>query len=178
MLNYQEFEQKVGVRFDVVEGDLVESPTGPFVVSYNYEINTIYINKLNKTAVVIPDKSSYIGKEYALRFNDCTTLWTQWLDSHKGSNYAEIYKKMGHREYYHWMKSGLCAYFETQPFIKVDVNELEEGDCLVYSYNNSIDSHVGVYIANDKILQHRPKKYSSLDALDKSKILGAYRYGN
>ena len=148
-------------------------------MSEQYADNTIYLNKLTKKALLIIPKDSYIGLDYKLRLSDCTSLWTQWLDAHKGSHYYDIYKAMSHRDFLAWMRAGMCSYFDTQPFTKItDMSLLEEGDCLVYSFNSLIDSHVGIYIADDKILHHLPKKYSSLDYVDKSKILGAYRYVN
>ena len=179
MLVYQDYENKVNTRFDIVHGDLVENTNGQFVVSYQYQENTIYLNKLNKTAYLIIPKDSYIGLDYRLRLNDCTSLWTKWLDAHKGSHYYDIYKAMSQREFLKWMKAGMCSYFDTQPFIKItDYNTLVEGDCLVYSFNDIIDSHVGIYIEDDKILHHLPRKFSSLDYLDRSKLIGAYRYAN
>lgn len=175
-MEYQTFIDKVGIRFDIVEGDLVESPSGLFTVSTAYQENTIYLNKLTKEAMLIIAKDSYIGRTYKLRLSDCTSLWTTWLDNHFGSNYYYIYKTISNKDFMLWLKQGMCSYFESQPFIKVDVNDLIEGDCLVYSFNNIIDSHVGIYISSDKILHHLPKKFSSLDILDRSKIIGAYRY--
>lgn len=177
-MEYQDFSNKVGKRFDIVNGDLVESPSGLFIVSETYQNNTIYLNRQANKATLIADMSIYVGRPYKLRISDCTSLWTQWLDKHKGTSYYQIYKTMPHRDFLAWMKAGMCSYFETQPFTKINVNELIEGDCLVYSFNNLIDSHVGIYIDSDKILHHLPRKMSSLDILDRSKILGAYRYAN
>jgi len=177
-MEYQNFSDKVGTRFDIVNGDLVESPSGLFIVSETYQNNTIYLNKQSKKATLIVEMSKYIGRPYKLRVSDCTSLWTQWLDANKGSSYYQIYKAMPHREFMAWMKAGMCSYFESQPFTKVTSDNLVEGDCLVYSFNDMIDSHVGIYINENKILHHLPRKMSSLDILDRSKILGAYRYAN
>ena len=177
MLLYKDYENKIGLRFDIVNGDLVESETGQFVVSDQYLENTIYLNKLTKTAALITPQYSYVGNFYQLRLNDCTSLWTRWLDEHKSSHYYDIYKSMSHRDFHAWMKAGMCSYFETQPFEKItDYNLLQEGDCLVYSYDGVVNSHVGIYLPQDRILHHLARKYSCIDNLDKSKILGAYRY--
>jgi hypothetical protein len=179
MLDYKIYIDKIGLHFDIVNGDLVESETGPFVVSEEFKENTIYLNKLTKTVSLIIPKDSYTGRTYRLRNSDCTTLWCRWLDTHKGSNYREIYKNISNKQFVGWMKAGMCPYFDAQPFQKItDYTLLQESDCLVYSFNNLIDTHVGVYIPEDKILHHLPRKFSSLDILDRSKILGAYRYAN
>lgn len=175
-MEYKDYYNKIGLRFTIVNGDLVESETGEFLVSETFQDNCIYINQLQKFAVLITAPNSYIGLPYKLRTYDCTTLWTKWLDSHKGSDYVNVYKRMPHREYYAWLKQGMCAWFDTQPFTKVDPQLLQESDCLVYSYNGTVDSHTGVYIEDNKILHHLPKKLSCIDTLDRSKILGAYRY--
>jgi hypothetical protein len=177
-MEYNDFKDKVGIRFDIVEGDLVESPSGLFIVSESYQEDSIYLNKLTKQVLLIPSKNHYIGRMYRLRLSDCTSLWTMWLDANKGTDYYHIYKTISHRDFMNWMRMGMCHYFEDQKFEKVSVDSLEEGDCLVYSFNDLIDSHVGIYIANDKILHHLPKKFSSLDQLDRTKIIGAYRYAN
>jgi hypothetical protein len=175
-MEYQTFKDKVGIRFDIVEGELVESPSGLFTVSTTYQENSIYLNKLTRQAMLVIEKGSYIGRSYKLRLSDCTSLWTTWLDSNKGSNYYNVYKTMGNRDFMVWFRAGMCSYFETQPFVKINTDSLQEGDCLVYSFNDIIDSHVGIYIADDKILHHLPNKFSSLDFVDRSKIKGAYRY--
>jgi hypothetical protein len=59
-----------------------------------------------------------------------------------------------------------------------EVTDLQEGDCLVYECYPNIKNHVGIYINSQKILHHIPQKLSSLDTLDNSLIIGAYRYGN
>lgn len=179
MLEYKDYENKIGVRFDIVAGDLVENPQGQFIVSYQYAENSIYINKLTKTVGLVIPAGSYIGRDYQLRLNDCTSLWTEWLDKRKGTNYYQIYETLSNRDFATWMRVGMCSYFESQPFTKItDYDTLQEGDCLVYDYAGigNVSSHVGIYIADNKILHHIARKYSSLDVLDKSKILGAYRY--
>jgi hypothetical protein len=175
-MEYKFFEERIGKTFDVIEGELVESPSGLFTVSTVYSKNSIYLNTMTKSVVLIPETGSYIGQPYKLRTSDCTTLWTRWLDAEFGTEYADVYKNLSHRDFLAWLKGGMCLYFESQPFKRISDGNLQKGDCLVYSFNNRIDSHVAIYLGNERILHHLPKKLSSEDTLDRSKIIGAYRY--
>lgn len=175
-MEYSTYIDKIGYRFDIENGDLVESPSGLFTVSTTYAENTLYLNKLNKSAILIPAKETYVGRLYKLRYSDCITLWAEWVDDHLNTNYSLKYKQLGKREFVEWTKAGPGSLLQADNYFKVDVDNLLFGDTLVYSYDGVATNHIGIYLGDNKILHHVPNKLSSLDNLDTGRILGAYRY--
>jgi hypothetical protein len=175
-MEFQKFINKIGARYSIVNGDLTESSTGEFVVSEVFGYNTIYLNKIQKTCELIPDPKLYIGIPYVLRRTDCITLVTTWLDTYRQGNFGDVYSKISRKDWMHYYKNGMKYWFLDNGF--KEVAELKEGDCLVYEHLPKVISHIGVYIEPNKILHHIPSKLSCLDTLNKSLIIGAYRYGN
>jgi hypothetical protein len=174
-MEYKDFTDKVGMRFDIVEGELQESPSGLFTVSETYRPFSIYLNKQTKQAMIIAPESSYLGRSYGLKKRDCITLFAQWLDEHFNSSFGNIYQKLSHRDFMKYYKGGMSLWYEDNNFQKIE-SSLIEGDCIVYAYRPAVISHVGIYLNESKILHHLPEKLSCIDQLDTSKILGVYRY--
>ena len=52
-MEYKDFIDKVGMRFDIVEGELKESPSGLFIVSETYKPFSIYLNKQTKQLMIM-----------------------------------------------------------------------------------------------------------------------------
>jgi len=175
-MDYQYFADKLGVKFDIVEGELVESETGQFTVSETFGDFVIYVNKLAKAVNIIAPQKAYVGRHYRLRRTDCITLLAEWLDDHYGSDFDNIYKKYPNRSFKKYYEQGMSLWYEENGFTKVATPE--RGDCIVYAYAPNVTSHVGVYLGNNKILHHLPGKLSSIDTIYSDNILGIYRYGN
>ena len=173
-MNYEYFKSKLGCKFNIVGGDLVESEKGLLTVSENYSSNVIYLNKLNKTFNLVVPQKSYIGRVYSLRKLDCVTLFAEWLDDHFGSSWGNMYAKYPTREFYRYYKDGMSLWYDDNGFTKVDTPA--HGDCIVYEYKPKAVSHVGICLEGTKILHHLPYKLSCIDSLDSSKIIGVYRY--
>lgn len=174
-MDYQYFADKLGAKFDIVEGELVESENGILTVSQTLSNFTIYLNKLDRTASIVVPKNAYIGRSYKLRRSDCITLFAEWLDDHYSSSFGNIYKKVSNKEFYRYYNAGMELWFEDNSFTKVSA--LEVGDCIVYEYTPNVPSHVGIYVGEDKFLHHMPNKLSCIDTIDYNKITGIYRYG-
>lgn len=174
-MDYQYFADKIGAKFDIVEGKLTESENGQFTVSETFGNFVIYLNKLNKTANIIVPQKAYVGRSYRLRYTDCITLFAEWLDDHYGSGFGNIYTKLSNKEFYRYYTAGMGLWYEDNGFTKV--TSPETGDSIVYEHAPNVISHVGIYVGDDKILHHMPKKLSCIDSLDYSKIIGIYRYG-
>lgn len=175
-MDYQYFANKLGAKFDIVNGELVESVNGLFIVSDKYTDYVIYLNKLTKTASIVAPQKSFLGRSYRLRHLDCITLFAEWLDDHYGSTWGNIYNKLSNREFYRYYKSGMSLWYEDNGFTQVE--KPKHGDCLVYAYKPKVISHVGICLDGDKILHHLPYKLSSIDSIEPDKIIGVYRYGN
>ncbi len=175
-MEYQDLVDKVGMRFDIVEGELRESPSGLFLCSTTYQPYSIYLNKQTRQYSIIAPNSSYLGRKYQLRKRDCITLIAEWLDNNYSSNFSDYYYRFSNKQFVYYYKNGMSLWFEDNGFQKV--NDYQEGDCLVYKYREAVISHAGIYLNNNRILHHLPDKLSCIDAVDSSKVLGIYRYAN
>lgn len=174
MLDYNFYSNKVGTKFSIINGELVEDVSGNIVVSETLLDYSIYISNLEKRAfLVIPD-TGYIGKTYKLRTTDCISICCKWHDNTFNTTLQQVYKNTSHSDFKKYFKDGMNLWFETNNFIKT--NTLSIGSFIVYEYKPNITSHIAIYIDTNKILHHIPWKLSSIDALDNSKILGIYNY--
>lgn len=171
-LNYNEFLEKIGSKYDIVNGVLVESDTGVLTVSKNFEQYTIYLNTLSKSVSLVVPEKAYIGRFYLLRKSDCIKLVNEWLDDTlKTTNYVQRYKETNNRTFKKYYTDGVKYAYLDNGFTEVANNQLEVGDVLVYGNN----LHVAVYVDTNRILHHMPGKLSCYDQLDTEKILGVYR---
>jgi hypothetical protein len=178
-MNYEYFANKIGCKFSLVRGEFVEDAEGEFTVSFNFAQYSIYLNKQAKSWTPIAPTKSYLARIYILKKSDCITLFTEWLDDHAGTNFGNIYDNISNREFIRYYKSGMRLWYEDNGFTEVSVPRV--GDCIVYgdAINDIIpNNHVGVCVNDNKILHHLPNRFSSIDTIDYSKIIGCYRYAN
>jgi hypothetical protein len=176
-MDYEYFANKIGSKFSLVRGQFVENPQGEFTASFNFAQYSIYLNKQTKTWAPIAPEKSYLARNYILKKSDCITLFTEWLDDHIGTTFGNIYNTISNREFIRYYKSGMRLWYEDNGF--KEVNTPEPSDCLVYgdSINTIIPTnHVGVCVSYNKILHHLPGRFSSIDTIEHSKIIGCYRY--
>jgi hypothetical protein len=177
-MDYEYFANKIDTKFALVRGEFVPALNGEFTASFNFAQYSIYLNKQTKTWTPIAPQKSYIARAYVLKKSDCITLFTEWLDDHVGTTFGNIYSSISNRDFIRYYKSGMRLWYEDNGFTEVSIPQT--GDCLVYgdSVTNIIPTnHVGVCIADNKVLHHLPGRYSSIDTLEYSKIIGCYRYG-
>jgi len=178
-MDYNLFADKVGKRFSLVRGLLVEDEFGLFTVSYEFNQYSIYLNKQQKTWAPIAPQKSYLARAYVLKRSDCITLFTEWLDDHLHTSFGNIYNTISNKQFLKYYKSGMRLWYEDNNFC--EVSKPARGDCLVYADAVTEvvpNNHVGVCVAEDKILHHLPGRLSSIDTIDYNKILGCYRYVN
>jgi len=178
-MKYEDYINKIGLKYNIVEGKLVEDPdNGVFTVSTTLAYNTIYLNKFNKTAELVTHPNSWIGRTYKFRKSDCVTLAADYYDSIHNTDLSRWYKNFSHEKWFEYYKIGMSKWFTDHNFIEVPKENLKDYDFIVYSYNDRAYSHIAIYLGNDKILHHLPQSLSCYDNLDRTKILGVYRYGN
>lgn len=171
-LNYNEFLEKIGSKYDIVNGVLVESDTGVLTVSKNFEQYTIYLNTLSKSVSLIIPEKAYIGRFYLLKKSDCIKLVNEWLDDKlKTTNYLERYKNTDNRTFKKYYSEGVKHAYLDNSFVEVDSQSVSVNDVIVYGNKN----HVAVCVDTNRILHHMPGKLSCYDQLDTEKILGVYR---
>lgn len=169
-LNYNEYSEKVGLKYDIIEGLLVESSTGILTVSDQFKPYTIYVDKYNKLANLIVPEKAYIGRPYILKKSDCIKLVNEWLDDSLGTDYVKRYKDTSNSQFKKYYTDGVKYAYLDNGFTEV-FDSPNIGDVLVYMNQN----HVAVLVNNNKILHHMPKKLSCYDVLDTTKILGVFR---
>ena len=177
-MEYSDFADKIGKKYNIVNGELVESDTGEFTVSETFNEYTVYLNKLTRNVSIVAPKASYIGRQYKLRGNDCARLFAEWLDNNYNTNYIDYYNKLPIREFYKYHKTGMREWFLDQKFTEITVTDMQVGDCLVYRNNKEVLLHVGICVSPGKILHHIPSKLSCIDDINLDSVLGVYRYGN
>lgn len=176
-MNYNDYYNKIGIKYNIVLGKLVEDTEGTITVSDNFTAsNIIYVNHANKTANLVIAKEEYVGRSYALRKNDCISLIAEWLTNNTNKDFNKVYSKISNKVFMEYYKKGIDIWFEENGFTQVTTPIL--GDCLVYAYKPDVISHAGIYIQQDKILHHIPYLLSSIDSIDAEKLLKVYRYGN
>jgi hypothetical protein len=176
-MNYDDYINKIGTRYNIVLGKLVESTEGQLVVSDNFTAsNIIYVNKLNRTVELVIPKELYIGRSYHLRKSDCISLIAEWLTNNTQTDFNKIYSKISNKVFMEYYKNGIDTWFEQNGFYQVPTPIV--GDCIVYAYKPAVISHAGIYLENNKILHHIPYLLSSIDDIEAEKILKVYRYGN
>lgn len=176
-MNYEYFANKINCKFSLVRGEFVEDAEGIFTASFNFAQYSIYLNKQTKTWTPIAPEKSYLARTYILKKSDCITLFTEWLDDRTGTKFGNIYNNISNREFLKYYKSGMRLWYEDNGFIEVAVPRTN--DCIVYAdTSNDVipNNHVGVCVDNNKILHHLPNRFSSIDVIDYSKIIGCYRY--
>lgn len=174
-MDYELYKDKIGARFDIVQGELVEAIDGMFLVTETFSSPSIYINRQQQTATLVSPKDSYIGRSYGLRQADCVAICFLWHDNNKGTNLMSLYKRTSNREFYEYYVRGMGAWFLEHNFTQV--TEMQPGDMLVYENVPGSIAHIAVFLGDNKILQHLPNKLSGVDVLELSKVKGIYRYG-
>jgi hypothetical protein len=178
-MKYEEYVTKLGTRYDIINGELTESPSGLFVVSEEFKDYTIYINKQNLTATMIAPRLAYIGREYRIKVRDCISLIIDWYKHNRNIDWTRDYNGISISKYLDYYQNGVDSLLIQYGFTEVeDKTNLEIGDFLIYKIDDTQFVNTSMYYGNGKILQQLPDKLSSIDPIDFTKIVRVYRYGN
>jgi len=178
-MKYEEYVTKLGTRYDIINGELTESPSGLFVVSEEFKDYTIYINKQNLTVSIIAPRLSYIGREYKLKVRDCVSIIIDWYKHNRNIDWTSDYNRISISKYLDYYVNKIDNLLIEYGFIEVeDKINLEIGDWLIYKIDNQGAVNTAMYYGNDKILQQLPNKLSSIDPIDFAKVVRVYRYDN
>lgn len=178
-MKYEEFVTKLGTRYDIINGELTESPSGLFVVSEEFKDYSIYINKQNLTASIIAPRLSYIAREYKIKVRDCVSLIIDWYKHNRNLDWTIDYNRISISKYLDYYLNGIDGLLIDYGFTEVaDKTNLELGDWLIYKLDDVEVVNTTMYYGNGKILQQLPDKLSSIDPIDFTKVVRVYRYGN
>lgn len=184
-LDYEILIDKVGSKYNISNGVIVESPSGLFTVTTVFQDNSIYLNTLNKSVVLIVSKNLFIGRIYSRRSIEsdnipkanCIKLFTDYMDYVYNTDFfSKSYKELTSRQYYEIAKAGINDYLISKGFFEVSIEDRATNDVVFYSYDNETQIHLGVLVEQNKLLHHLPDKLSSIDKLDINKVIRILRY--
>jgi cell wall-associated NlpC family hydrolase len=167
-----EWLNHLGEKADIVQGELVLSPDGFLTVSTSPGMYVLLVDTWRDVAVPIIPRSEFRGRQYRYRVNDCAKLYAEWSDAVRGTDLVQKVASMSRREYVERTQQSLEDWLLANGFTKVE--EPAFGDLILMGAFN----HVAAYLGDEKVLHHLEKKLSSIDTLDRSAIVGVYRYGH
>jgi len=179
MLDYDTYSAKIGSKYTVAWGELVEAEDGEFEVSKTASKNRIVISDFAKTAQLSAERDLWIGRQWALKKSDCATLAAEYQDKQFNSNYTEIMNSYSLRKGGEYFHRGMVAWLEDVGMPRVALEDRQLHDVVVYDYDGDHNMHIGIYLGDNKLLHHLPNAFSSIDVLDFSeteKFLGVYRH--
>lgn len=112
-------------------------------------------NKIHKFRYMKP----LIGREFNHGVMDCYTLFR---DSYHicGLNFPDFFRDND------WWDKGQDLYIDNMQlngFIQVKLSEIQEGDVILFSLISKVANHAAIYIGNNQILHHLPKRLSKRD---------------
>lgn len=160
----------IGKKADIVNGELVCSDNGFLTISTTPGQYTVYVNG-DSYSLIIPIED-WRGRIYRFMRQDCAMLAAEYLDQCYGTEILSYVKSVGTNLYRELGQFGFEDHLTKLGFYKVEEG-YQPNDILFYI----LPAHIGIAQPNNKILHHLPNKLSCIDDIDKSKILGVYRYG-
>lgn len=172
-LAFDEWIGRVGERADIIEGVATPSVDGFLTVKENPALNTVYVERNAKKAQLICPKTEWRGRKYRFRFQDCVVLVARWMDANYNAGSLEFMRSISMAEYNRLNVEGYLDVIVQAGYVEQDRDPIH-GDLLAYDH----DKHIGVCIDGDKILHHPPNLFSSLDTLDRDRIVKVFRHAN
>lgn len=179
MLDYAIYSEKIGSKYTVEWGELVEADDGEFVVSQTPGKNRIILSNFAKTASLAADPDLWIGRVWALKKSDCASLAAEYQDKQFNADYMATIKGYSLKKWGEYFHRGMVAWLEDFGMPKVALEDRQLHDVVVYDYDGDHNMHVGTYLGDNKLLHHLPNKLSSIDVVDfteTDKFLGVYRH--
>ena len=171
-----DIEFEVGQRWDIVEGEWVQNDeSGQFeVVDQPHVIDTIHAETGNLT------HRGWVGRKWSFRKEDCISICAEYFDEAHGTQYCQEYMNVPGPKYRECVLGGINKYFDSHPdfFIVEDHNDIRQYDLFVYQLFDIDDlrsPHVALNIGDDKVITMLPFKLSSIDPLERDKIIRIYR---
>lgn len=114
------------------------------------------------TRIIKPEgyEADLIGREFSYGTLDCWTLVQDWFQRERGIDLA------GHDTRDGWWERGEDWYMKNYKdwgFIKIDPDDLQEGDLILMQIRSPVANHAAVYIGNTQIIHHLYGRLSSRD---------------
>lgn len=117
----------------------------------------------NEKLHIFPKISPLVGREFEHGKMDCYTLYRDFyrLAGYEMKNYERDD---------HWWEDGLNLYLdniEKEGFEKVtDLHDLQIGDVILVQISSEVPNHAAIYIGEQMVLHHSPKRLSKRDLYD------------
>jgi hypothetical protein len=180
-VEYAKFLNNIGKRYNIIQGGFVEAEDGEFLVTDKLVGNNIiYVNRSISNYVIMSD-NKFVGLDYILTTQNCAILTAKYLDYAKqdGVNYEKMMKSIPLRKLIFYFRNAVNPLLEELGFSAVPIEDLQVNDIIVWQYNTTATSHMGVYLGDNKLIHHIPQRMSCIDTIDltSNKVLGVYRYG-
>lgn len=176
---YINWNDYIGEKANIVEGNLVVDPQGFLTVSYSIAPYNLLIE--NNVATPLCPKTDFRGRAYRFMRSDCVTLVAEWYDTAIGTDFLTRLKTLFGRTYQQLNFSGYTEILESFGFVEQTTRNSETNfliyqpqDLVFYEYTN----HIGVCLDTTAILHHPNGKFSCIDQIIPEKVLKVYRYGN
>jgi hypothetical protein len=178
---YHKFINTLGSRYNIVSGKFVLDDNGEFLVTNRLlGTGTIYLDTKLETYTVLSD-NPFVGLPYILKSQNCAILTAKYLDYAKkdGVGYEKLMKSIPMRRLIYYFRNAVNPLLESIGFVAVDVKDIQLYDIIVWQFNKTATSHMGVYLGDNKMIHHIPSMISCIDTIDLNspKVLGVYRYG-
>mgnify|MGYP001243457530 CR=1 FL=1 len=181
MLDYDTYSDKVGTKYTVAWGELVEDAEGEFEVSTTPGVNRIVLAKMQRVAMLSADPALWIGRNWKLKTSDCAALCAEYIDAMHGSNYTGLMKGYSLKKWGEYFHRGMVAWLEDFGMPQVALEDRQPNDVVVYDYDGDHNMHIGIFLGEGKLLHHLPNKLSSIDVVDfteTDKFLGVFRHAD
>lgn len=163
----------VGKKATISNGDIVLADNGWLTVSTSPTMYSVYVDKVTNIVAPVVPKDEWRGRKYRFFFRDCVSLVAEWLDATYNIGAVAHMRTVSRGEYVRLNMGGYEHMLEPLGFQHVEL-PCERGDIVFYERSR----HIGVCIGSGELLHHPINKYSCVDPIDETKVLGVYRRGN
>ena len=111
-----------------------------------------------------PILSPLLGREFVFGRQDCYSLIRDWYLAERGVVLPDFA-----RTWDWWLRGENLyeAHYATAGFVECRHDDLREGDVLLMQIGRSaVPNHAGVWMSDDTVVHHLPKRLSSRDPMD------------
>jgi len=103
-----------------------------------------------------------LGREFRHGVTDCYALVRDWYKENKNIILPNLARDW---EWWNTKENILINHFKEFGFVEISKSELEWGDCVMGKIGSNVTNHCGVYLGNNELLHHLPKRLSRRDML-------------
>lgn len=173
---FDNIELELDQRYDIVDGEFVRNDeTGRFVVTDQQGVDdSIYLPKRQLVT------SSWLGKPYRWRRQDCVSVIADYIDEIYGTTYWKQYMKTPTTLYSQCVLEGMKVWLDaSDDWDRVwDLTDLQKHDVLIVDlegYTDDNSPHCQLNLGDGTVFSQPHMKITSIDPLDNEIIQRIYR---